>query len=856
MTTSMKAKSLNGKWRLTGMAPEGAERMELHGVVPGHVHLDLLSNGRIPDPFWRDQAEACQWVEKWDWLYERDFVLDASWVNSWVVLEFGGLDTFAEITVNGQIIGRTVNMFIPHRFEVGALLKVGRNRIGVHFDNIGKHTAGKPGEHECAFGTPERIYVRRMQCTFHWDWVNRFVSCGIWRPVKLIRYDRARISDVSVQTQRIDCPGKIMADSAEVLVKVETERRTVGPVQAHVEIVESGGGEPVWSVIEELQADQTSWCLRLESPRLWWPNGYGKQPLYRCRFKLTAQDGSVLDSRELRFGVRTVEIEQKEDAPGSAEEWQTRALRALHPDTEAGNGDAPGRSFIVRVNDERIFCRGANWVPCDPWPSRVDGTWYERLIGLARDGHINCLRAWGGGIYEPEAFWDRCDRMGILVCQDFQMACARYPQDDPEFWAAISEEIPVAIRMLRNHPSLAWWIGNNENGMDFDWDAPDSWGNKIVEKIMLPALRELDPNRPFFPTSPFGGRRNTCMTIGDVHCSSLPMDPKSLANNLKNYRDGIYNSIGRFNSESVSVGSPNLRSLRRFMSEEDIANPVSPMWYFHTKDNPYNDTRLFDSQRQLAEKLFGRAEDPVQNVSHLEYAQYEWVRLTIEAARRKKWYCGGLLFWMFNDCWPATGWSLVDYYGTPKAGWYAMKRACQPFVVSIEATEDAFRIWVCNDTLAPLKGKMSLRIQPFTGLPHWEHAISVATPANSSVVVAEFLKADLPPLGLDVVLMADMKSGKQSDRAWYYEGLPYQMNPPPVELTVPSNTRKGKGGAFVVQADCYARVVTLEADLDFSDNYFDLLPGEQRRIEWRGKHTEIEPIIIRCWNGRAIVRIG
>jgi len=344
----MKEMKLNGKWRLTCIGPEGKERTALTGGLNGHVHLDLLRAGRIPDPFWRDQADACKRVEQWDWAYEREFVLGDDWVGSWAALEFGGLDTFAKVILNGQVIGQTANMILPHRFEVGSILQPGRNNLRVLFDCIGKYTAGQHPEYERVCGTPERIYMRRKQSTLHWDWVNRFVSCGIWDPVRLVRHNRARITDVHVQTLQIDRPGKMIADSAEVLAQIETERRTSEPVHVKVEIVESGVGQTIWSASEVLHANQATWHLRLDSPKLWWPVGYGDQSLYSCRFKLMAPDGALLDSRKLRFGVRTVEIEQEVSASVSTEVAQKYALHAT-------SSEASGRGFIVRVNNEPIL---------------------------------------------------------------------------------------------------------------------------------------------------------------------------------------------------------------------------------------------------------------------------------------------------------------------------------------------------------------------------------------------------------------------------------------------------------------------------------------------------------------------
>jgi beta-mannosidase len=822
--------------------------------VPGHVHLDLLREKLIPDPFWRDQADQCQWVEQGSWVYEREFDVPSERIGVAASLCFDGLDTYAAIYLNGELLGRTANMFVSHRFEVGALLRPRSNTLRVCFGSIWDHVGNKPRDAECAFENQERLYVRRMQCTFHWDWVNRFVSAGIWRSVTLRFHGRAELRDILVSTRELRRRADGSLSDAVLRIRCEAERFAAGNLVAKIELL-GPDAEQVWA--REVPFDPTRPEIELEAvfshPRLWWPNGLGEQSLYQARVCLCDEaSGTEFDRRELNFGVRTVQIERRADAPGSAEEARTRELRARHPERDARNGDAPGESFAVVVNGERIFCKGANWVPADPWPSRITESHYERLLSLAHDAHVNCLRAWGGGIYEPEAFWRACDRLGILVAQDFQTACGHYPEHDPDFMAAMRAEIPAAIRLLRNHPSLAWWIGDNENGMKFDFDDPATAGRRIAEEIARPSLRELDPDRPFEPTSPFGGRPNNCQTIGDTHLSALPHNQAGFERDWRGYRRWIDESIGRFNSECVTAGAPPLRSLRRFMSESDIADPHSPLWYFHTKDNPYTDVRLFDVQRKSAEKLFGPLLRGADFVPRLEYLQYEFARLTIESARRWKGYNQGLLFWMFNDCWPATGWSFVDYYGIPKAAWYAMKRGFAPVIVVIEEAGERYRIWVCNDRRQAVDVELEIRRVAWSAGTGGEavRRLRFEAPANASTVALELSKDEFPPTREGVLVCGLRVPEGEGPRAWHFDGLPGEMKPPPTKLCWAANPdTDGRSGMLEIQSSSYARVVTIDGEVDLSDNYFEMLPGERRVVSWRLKAEAERPAIsITCWN--------
>ena len=555
----------------------------------------------------------------------------------------------------------------------------------------------------------------------------------------------------------------------------------------------------------------------------------------------TLRRGSeTLDSRRLQFGIRTVTIEEIPDRVGA--------------------GPAAGSSFTLVVNGARVFARGGNWVPPSPFPGMVAPAQYERLIDMARRGNMNLLRAWGGGIYEPAAFWDACDRMGIMISQDFQLACADYPEDDPEFMALLRTEFETAIRMLRSRASLIFWCGNNELGMNSDPATPFS-GKKISLEISEPLCRRLDPTRPYRMTSPYGGNPNNSPLAGDCHNSAW-YRPDFYRTDMTDYRRRIDRLDGRFLSESAMPGAPPRHVLLKFMSEADLADPAGRIWEFHTKDNPYNGINDLTHYRMLdktGRALFGPPADNDRRISQLEYTQYEYVRLTTEHARRRKFYCSGIQYWMFNDNWPASGWSMIDWSGFAKAGWHAARRAYQPVIASIEDAEGRLRVWACNDRLRPLSGTLRLRIQPWSGPPRWEARVPVTVAANAATVVYELPRPEFGRLlRRDAVLVADLETTTvanlaeadiDTDRAWFFDGMPREMDLAPARLRV-SGPTEGSEGELRVATDNYARVVTLASDLDFSDNYFDLLPGEEWTIQWsspNGAHAG--PIPVTCWNG-------
>lgn len=814
--------SLDGNWELTGYNPDKSKFIKLEASVPGQVHQDLLKAGLISDPFWRDNAEQCQWPEHWEWRYKKTFNLPADFLQHKLILQFDGLDTYAEIYINGRKLGNTEDMFLPYEFDVsGDWLMPQNNVLEVRFLPI-ESMAGDKAKlklYSGAFGDYMRPYVRRMQCTFGWDWVTRFITAGIWKSCRIASYPVARVEDVFAYTKTLT------ADEAVMELAVKTIDYQKSDLRLKLQLLDPKG-KIAWEQTSAVNNPEMKFDVSVHHPQLWWPNGAGEHPLYQVTAILMNKAGEELHRYTVETGIRTVTIEELPDA------------------------DKHGKSFTLIVNGKKIFAKGGNWIPADPFPARISGEKYDLLIRQAHDAGMNMLRSWGGGIYEADAFWHACNRMGIMVSQDFLLACARYPEDDQDFRTLLTKEFTANIKRLRNNPSLVFWCGDNELGLGRK--PSDNWSCKRLQQTLTaPLLAKMDPSRKFTPTSPYGEDSLTTNSskYGDCHLSGYMNDDVRFGD-LKDYRKIIaVNSTGRFTSESSTAGSPSKRSLLKFMNEEDLS--TNEMFEFHTKDNPYSrgGLTLFRFLQKSASALYGVAQNTDRRISQLEYTQYDFVRLSMECSRLHKFYSSGILFWMYNDCWPAVGWSLVDYWGNRKAGWYAFASASQPVIAACDPGDKTIKWWICNDEFKDVKVKVKVSVQPVEGEPRWSKQLDVVVPANSSKVALEVPVDQMKEkLGNDAVLVCEAGYAGGYDRSYWTSGLPKEVQYPENKLMV---SQKGNGyeGEVTVKTDKWARVVSLDADVDFEDNYFDMLPGETRTIKWKSRGVKItEPIKVTSWN--------
>lgn len=793
---------LNGRWEAECLSADDIYEFSFTGNVPGCVHTDLMGTKIPGDIYYRDNTDKCQWIEEKNWLYEKSFDIDE--IPSRAKLVFEGLDTYCTVFLNGNKIGEAANMFIPHTFDVSELLIKGTNTVSVHFRSPVKEVEGRK-----ALGgafTCERMHTRRIQCTYGWDWVARYVTAGIWKNAYIDTYDGFSVENVYIYTKRI------LGNTAEIVVEAVFSGYENG-AYADLKIL-SPEGEEIVSRRFFRKENFLKEHIYIPDASLWYPAGYGEQPLYTL----------ILAGKEFTFGIRTADILELPDKKDS--EYYKKCIEIK--DSVSGreydrNEDFSG--FQLFINDVPVMCKGANYVPSEPFPSGEKDEKITRILTLAKEAGVNMLRIWGGGIFERQHFYNECDRLGILVTQDFLMACGQYPEDEDEFIENIKKETEYAAVALRNHPCLVWWSGDNENAVNGYDDAENYQGRTAIHKGIFPVLNRLDPNRRFLLSSPAGGTPYASKTKGTTHntqylgCSIFPYIMNS---SMEDYKEHFSQYLARFIAEEPTMGAVNLPSLKKFMTEDDIFGG-DDMWNYHTKSNPGLPFSLFDVLINFSEKVLGKFTDGKDRYFKLKYIQYEWLRVSMENIRRNRGFINGIVYWMWNDCWPAaSGWSFIDYYCTPKASFYSFKRLAGEILTSVDKKDD-YEIYVCNDSSedVPLKIMLSyLKDGSVTPVTDTEFTIKKHSSAH-----AFSLKADSIPE--DAVLLCDAEGKRHKDRSFYKKGN--LCIKPSDAFTVTEKT----DSSITVTALEYIHALELEGEYIFSDNYFSLLPGESRKTDFR-----------------------
>ena len=818
--------SLDGLWTLAGVNETG-EPITLPITVPGYVHPTLEAAGVISPMYWRDNAKKCQWIEEKTWEFTREFDLPAGVDPAAAELVFGGVDTYAEYELNGMPLGRSDDMFLPVRFAVGHLLREKGNLLRVTVHPWREFVSPDLPPVRMAFSSYERGYIRRTQCTFFWDWVERFVSAGVWQSVSLVLPAPAAISAVSVATK------SILSDFASLELRFETDGARAKKARFAI-VITAPDGKTVWQEKGRVFLDRIDLQADVKNPALWWPHGYGEQPLYTLTATLLSEDGEVWEERVTRFGIRTVQFLFPKDEPGSEEEkrssWTETFRRRPAP-------ERTGEGMILVVNGVRVYATGGNWVPPTPFPGHGDRAIYENLVRLAAEGNCNFLRVWGGGIYETDYFYDLCDEYGVMVSQDLIMSCGDYPYEDPHFRAQIAAEMRYAMRRLRNHPSLIFWSGNNENCADFDWDDPAMKTTAITEEVLLPIAREEDPARVFRFGSPFGGKGNNDFIIGDNHVSWWWTGAEKMTHNN-------FECIARFVTESPLEGYSLPSTLKKFLSDEDIANPTGEVFEYHIKNNDYFTEVLkwpsvHGRLMKNAEVMLGKWESEEERLYRSAYVQYEWARFTVEAARRAKWYNAALQYWMYNDCWPAVGYAIIDFYGKPKAGWYASRRAFAPVAGAIRCEEDGnLTFHVLNDgreahdltyriLAADMQtGELTVLGEGAVPCPAGENRRLYFRYPTEGGCLGKLLQK-----GSGILFFELYEKDVLLDRARWYPTWLSNVACEKAELAYTVDE-----AACTVTVTCRRGValgVAFDGDCIFEDNFFDLFPGETKCISYR-----------------------
>ena len=793
----MKKIYIHDGWTLTD------ERLteRLSAKVPGCLHTDLIAAGIISDLYYRDNDEKYRWVEDCEPIYETRF--DAALGKS-VRLKFDGIDTFAKIYLNGKLIGEAHNMFIPHEYDVTDIIKEKDNALRVEFTSPVKAVEGMPIAPGFAF-TGDRINARRIQCTYSWDWVDRFVTMGIFRPVYLEYREGLEIEDVYVRTDAVDRFGAS-------IVAEYTLSGFDKPGIVEAELV-SPSGRVVYR--DRFYADRELMVRKMDipSPELWYPSGYGEQPLYS--FKASTDSSRY----ETKLGIRTIRIINHKDAKGT--EYYNRACEATKSEI-AGPRTADDNffGFKVVVNEKEIFCRGANWVPCDPFASEESDEKIKTLIKSARDMGANMLRVWGGGLFERAVFFDECDKQGILICHDFLMACGQYPEKEEWFITELLLESEYAVKFMRNHPCLAWFHGDNENAEQGSDTLPDYMGRSSALDGIYPSVYKYSKNIPFLASSPWGGDRFSSITSGTSHNTNFLGETfrYMYEDECLDYKEFLAQFTSRFVSEEPSFGAICRESMLEFMTEDDLLGDDESILKYHSKTNPGLPTHIYDDIRAFAEKVLGDFRDGEDRYFKMKYIQCEWVRLTQELALRNLGYTNGIIYWMFNDCWPASlGWAFVDYYKRRKPAYYTFKRLTTPVVESFDV--DGKTLVISNtsdDSDTAFVSVVALDMKDgFKEIARLDTGVFVDPYSAQSIDVSELYT------GENVLLVCDVICADNLYRSYYKSGKLEIERDDSFEIVSSTDN------SITVRANKYLQVVELSGDYVFSDNYFTMLEGEK-----------------------------
>lgn len=810
--------NLSGAWRM-----READSETWHSAhVPGSVYADLMADGTMPDPFWREnELDAFERMKK-DYVYQRTFTMtEAQLAHAHVELVCEGLDTLAHVSLNGREIAFADNMHITWVWDVKEQLHTGENTLEIRFDSPILYCAKKAEEApgwESSDATPGFRHLRKAHCMFGWDWGPRLPDAGIWRPIFLRTWDAARLENALMLQAHHDG-----------VVDVTIRPEIAGESAWSAEITAPDG--EVMIIPETTAAEQV---VTIQNPQLWWPNGLGKQPLYRVTVRLAAGD-----TRTWRIGLRTMTVSREKD------EW--------------------GEEFCHVVNGVKVFAMGADYIPEDNILARVTPERTRRLLEDCKAANFNAIRVWGGGYYPDDAFYDICDELGLLVWQDLMYACAFYDLT-PDFERSIRVETQQNVARLRHHASLALICGNNEMEMFMagansalinhrTWEFVPTYPHHITDYVkmfeyILPAIvKETAPQTYWWPASPSSGGNFDAPNDenrGDNHYWDVWHGEKPFTE----YRKFFFRYASEFGFQSF----PCLKSVEQFTLPDD-RNIFSRVMERHQRNQAANGKILsYLSQTFRYPNSF----DDLLYASQL--MQAEAIRYGVEHWRRNRGRCMGAIIWQLNDIWPVASWASIDYYGRWKALHYAAKRFFAPVMISAEEEgelsqnpkineyhpaplEKSFRLNVCNETLRDVTGEVVWALRTPDGEIVRQNQQTLTIPAMSAKWLDKVNCADASLTG-HYVSFAFMV-----DDVAVSEGTCIFCAPKHFEFTDPQLTAETHGDTIIVTSRAYAKQVWLEsedADLLLDDNAFDMNPGTKVVRVVRGTAEKVR--VRSVWN--------
>lgn len=796
----------------------------LPATIPGTVHTDLLHNQIIEDPYYRTNEEDLQWIDKVNWEYKTTFNLNDSLLNKeHVDIIFNGLDTYADVYLNGTKILSADNMFRTWKVDSKQFLNSGANELHIVFhspivkglelyEDFGIPLPANNDQSENGGLGKNKVSVHTRKAGYHygWDWGPRFVTSGIWRAIEINAWDTAQIENSYVLTRSIENNTAHLssittltlskAGNYKIITKLDGKK-----IAENEELLDRG--------IQKLTTE-----FEVRNPKLWWPVGLGDAHLYTVTQELYL-DGHLMDSKNLKTGIRTARLIQEEDA------------------------DKNGRSFYFQINGVPVFSKGANYIPNDLFLPRVTLEDYETVINSAVEANMNMLRVWGGGIYENDEFYELCDEKGIMVWQDFMFACSMYP-DTPELQESIRQEAIDNVRRLRNHPSIVLWCGNNEIEVAWsEYDLTRGWGGwrreypkdqqikiwaayeKIFHDILPGVVSAETALMDYWKSSPSAGDELIATDetrSGDNHYWGVWHKQHAFS------EFNIY--ISRFMSEYGFQSFPEFSTVKKYTiaSDWDIESEVMAA---HQRSGIGN-LRI----KQYMEAHYKDSKDFESFLYVSQLLQARGIKEAIEAHRRNMPYCMGSLFWQINDCWPVASWSSMDYYKNWKAQQYMTKKAFAPIFVSPKVSDTQVDFYVISDKLEAEKALLKNTSMDFNGniINKTEQKILIAP--NTSAIYHQVAISDLikEVKKEEVILLSEVfvQNEMVSDNITYF------AEPKDIELFQPEIVKSfkisedGKTQLTLSSKTLVKDVfITLDgASYKLSDNYFDLLPNIEKTV--------------------------
>ena len=802
----MKKQLLNDNWQVKNLM----EANWLPATVPGTVYTELLKHGKMENPFWRDNEDQALALMEDDYVYQITFSVDSDVLDSErIVLRFDGIDTIGEVVLNGKVIGHPNNMHRVWEYEVGSILMQKENCLQVILSSPVKYIrqAFKEcptyGSEDCMDGF---VHIRKAHCMFGWDWGAHLPDAGLYREVSLLGINQARIESVYIRQEH-----------SENHVKLKIEPELTGDLSdVHYHVRVTG---PAGEVYEEGNSPTS---LTIDNPRLWWPNGYGEQPLYQVSVELypnqecgdaDCNDENCLDHWERRIGLRTMEMDIQKD------EW--------------------GERFAHRVNGISIFAMGGDYIPEDHLLGRVTYDTTHKLLSQCKLANFNTVRVWGGGYYPEDWFFDICDEMGFLVWQDFMFACAAY-ELTPAFKANIRQEFIDNIKRIRHHACLGLWCGNNE--MEMFFYQKHHWVTKhsevrdyfvMYESLIPEVIREYDPETFYWPASPSSGGsmdNPNDPNRGNVHYWDVWHGNKPFTE----YRKFHFRYLAEFGFQAF----PSVETIKTFTDDPDDLNPFSYIMERHQRNGGANGKIMnYMSATYRYPKSFSEF------VYASQLLQADAIRYGVEHFRRHRGRCMGAVYWQLNDCWPVISWSSIDYCGRWKALHYAAKRFFAPVMISCQEegaltcaadlnwehyhVDKTFRLNVANETRADKALTMRWALRTAKGKILQKHEETVTVPALTSSWLDSITIPEMDERTSYISYEVE-DNGQVCSRGTVLLTLPkyFAFEDPQLSCTV-------DGDVITVSAKAYAKSVEIRNandDLILEDNFFDL-NGDSRTVK-------------------------